>query len=164
MVELQTKGITNACHDEVKDLFPLLEVTMEPLELAKRLGPTLEFISSVEELQCYAEPIKRVAIFRLLEKLSVVYDVMKISEVEKVASFTTLAEVRTQTSSESLSNTIVHTFSFICIYLRAILCMVWVGRENSSRGTQDAELGDPIRSSKQLYSLRICAVLHKDDE
>eukprot|EP00190_Bangiopsis_sp_CCMP1999_P004750 CAMPEP_0198730810 /NCGR_PEP_ID=MMETSP1475-20131203/26383_1 /TAXON_ID= ORGANISM="Unidentified sp., Strain CCMP1999" /NCGR_SAMPLE_ID=MMETSP1475 /ASSEMBLY_ACC=CAM_ASM_001111 /LENGTH=975 /DNA_ID=CAMNT_0044493675 /DNA_START=31 /DNA_END=2959 /DNA_ORIENTATION=- len=91
--DIEQKGITEVCHPEVKDLFACLEFDMEPLRLAERLGPVLEFVENVDEIKEYAEPIKRVAVYRLLEQLGKVYNVMKLSEVGKVASFTTIAEV-----------------------------------------------------------------------
>lgn len=73
---------------------------MEPLKLSDRMKPALEFIENNPGLAEYAEPLKRVAVYRLLEQLGKVYSLMQLPEVGKLASFTTLSEVGSPVHSQ----------------------------------------------------------------
>jgi translation initiation factor 3 subunit A len=91
--ELVAKGVANACHDELKDLLDLLEGDMAPLQFSDRTKKILAFVESNPVLAEYAMPLRRVAIYRLLEQLGRVYDVMRLSDMKRVASFATYEEV-----------------------------------------------------------------------
>jgi len=93
IAELLTKGVHKAVHPELMDVYAALEVDVSPLRLAERLQPALDFLESHAELSLYAAPLRRVGIFRLLQQLCRVYDVMHIDELRRVASFAPFAEV-----------------------------------------------------------------------
>lgn len=93
IAELLTKGVHKAVHPELLDVYAALEVDVSPLRLAERLQPALDFLESHSELSLYAAPLRRVGIFRLLQQLCRVYDVMHIDELRRVASFAPFAEV-----------------------------------------------------------------------
>jgi translation initiation factor 3 subunit A len=91
--ELVAKGVANACHDELKDLYDLFEGDMAPLQFSDRTKKILSFVQSNPVLAEYATPLRRVAIYRLLEQLGRVYDVMRLSDMKRVASFASYEEV-----------------------------------------------------------------------
>lgn len=91
--ELLSKGVGRACHPELGDLHDLLEGEMAPLQFSDRFKKILEFVNSHEVLKEYATPLRRVGIFRLLEQLGRVYDVMRLDDMKKVASFAEYTEV-----------------------------------------------------------------------
>lgn len=91
--ELVSKGVADSCHDELKDLFDLLEGDMAPLKFSDRVTRILTFVESNDQLAPYVTPLRRVAIYRLLEQLGRVYDVMRLDDMKKVASFASYDEV-----------------------------------------------------------------------
>lgn len=91
--ELLSKGVGKACHKELEELHGLLEGEMAPLQFSDRFKKILDFVNAHETLQEYATPLRRVAIFRLLEQLGRVYDVMRLEDMKKVASFAEYTEV-----------------------------------------------------------------------
>lgn len=91
--ELRLKGVLNASHSELHDLYDLLEGEMAPLKFSERFSKVLKFVETQDVLKDYITPLRRVGIFRLLEQLGKVYDVMRLSDMKKVASFTDYAEV-----------------------------------------------------------------------
>lgn len=91
--ELLAKGVGSACHEELGDLHDLLEGEMAPLRFADRFKKILSFVNTHEVLKEYVTPLRRVAIFRLLEQLGRVYDVMRLDDMKRVASFAEYAEV-----------------------------------------------------------------------
>jgi translation initiation factor 3 subunit A len=93
IAELVGKGVSDACHVELKDMYDLLEGEMAPLQFAERTKVILEFVEGNPALADYAVPLRRVAIYRLLEQLGRVYDVMRLVDLKRVASFATYDEV-----------------------------------------------------------------------
>lgn len=91
--ELLSRGVGKACHPELENLHDLLEGDMAPLQFSERFKKILDFVNSHDTLKEYATPLRRVAIFRLLEQLGRVYDVMRLDDMKKVASFADYAEV-----------------------------------------------------------------------
>lgn len=93
IAELLSKGVGRACHPELHDLHDILEGEMAPLKFSDRFKKVLTFVESQEVLKEYVVPLRRVGIFRLLEQLGRVYDVMRLDDMKRVASFTDYAEV-----------------------------------------------------------------------
>lgn len=93
ITELLSKGVLKACHAELGDLYDLLEGKMSPLRFADRFKKIIAFVEGHEVLDVYGAPLRRVAIFRILEQLGRVYHVMRLEDVTKVVSFATYAEV-----------------------------------------------------------------------
>eukprot|EP00178_Gracilaria_changii_P026361 TRINITY_DN810_c0_g1_i2.p1 TRINITY_DN810_c0_g1~~TRINITY_DN810_c0_g1_i2.p1 ORF type:complete len:985 (-),score=228.33 TRINITY_DN810_c0_g1_i2:1811-4765(-) len=93
LTELLAKGIGEACHPELRDLYSLLEGEMAPLQFSNRFKKILDFVNSKDILKEYAPPLRRAAIFRLLEQLGRVYDVMRLDHMKKVADFADYSEV-----------------------------------------------------------------------
>lgn len=91
--ELISKGVLTDCHPELHGLYDLLEGEMAPLQFSDRVKKIISFVESHEVLKVYTLPVRRVAIFRLLEQLGRVYDVMRMDNVKKVASFALYSEV-----------------------------------------------------------------------
>jgi translation initiation factor 3 subunit A len=91
--ELVNKGVANACHEELKDMYELLEGEMAPLRFSDRTKKILAFVETNPALAPYVGPLRRVAIYRLLEQLGRVYDVMHLEDMKRVASFATYDEV-----------------------------------------------------------------------
>jgi translation initiation factor 3 subunit A len=93
IAELVSKGVAHACHEELKDLFDLLEGDMAPLTFSDRTKKILAFVQTNPALAPYVLPLRRVAIYRLLEQLGRVYDVMRLEDMKRVASFATYEEI-----------------------------------------------------------------------
>lgn len=93
IVELLSKGVRDAAHPELYDVYDLLEGEMAPLQFADRFNKILAFVETHETLKEYIVPLRRVGIFRLLEQLGRVYDVMRLEDMKRVASFTNYTEV-----------------------------------------------------------------------
>lgn len=91
--ELRSKGVAKKCHPALDDLYDLFEGEMAPLQFSERFKKILEFVSSHPVLKEYATPLRRVGIFRLLEQLGRVYDVMRLDDMKRVASFADYTEV-----------------------------------------------------------------------
>lgn len=91
--ELLSKGVLKDCHPELHGLYDLLEGEMAPLQFSERVKEIISFVEGHEILKEYTLPLRRVAIFRLLEQLGRVYDVMRMENVKKVASFALYSEV-----------------------------------------------------------------------
>lgn len=93
LAELLAKGVGEACHPELRGLFNLFEGEMAPLQFSDHFKKVLDFVNSHEVLKEYASPLRRVAIFRLLEQLGRVYAVMRLDHMKKVAAFAEYSEV-----------------------------------------------------------------------
>ncbi len=93
ITELLSKGVLKACHPELGDIYNLIEGEMAPLQFSARFKKIIAFVESHEVLKVYTVPLRRVAIFRLLEQLGRVYDVMRLEDMKRVASFADYAEV-----------------------------------------------------------------------
>lgn len=93
IAELLTKGVGEKCHPELGDLHDLFEGEMAPLQFSSRFDKILKFVNSNDTLKEYATPLRRVGIFRLLEQLGRVYDVMRLEDMKRVAAFTDYKEV-----------------------------------------------------------------------
>lgn len=91
--ELLTRGVGRVCHPQLADLHDLLEGEMAPLQFSDRFTKILKFVESQDILKEYATPLRRVGIFRLLEQLGRVYDVMRLEDMKKVAAFAEYTEV-----------------------------------------------------------------------
>eukprot|EP00172_Hildenbrandia_rubra_P000013 Plantae.Rhodophyta-Hildenbrandia_rubra.ctg10070.p1 GENE.Plantae.Rhodophyta-Hildenbrandia_rubra.ctg10070~~Plantae.Rhodophyta-Hildenbrandia_rubra.ctg10070.p1 ORF type:complete len:919 (+),score=200.79 Plantae.Rhodophyta-Hildenbrandia_rubra.ctg10070:782-3538(+) len=91
--ELGNKRVIKSCHEELQPAFSILEESENARSFAKRISGVLSFIESQDELKEYAEPLRRVAIYRLLELCSRVYDVMRLNDLKEVASFAPWSEV-----------------------------------------------------------------------
>lgn len=91
--ELIERGVADSCHEELKDVLDLLEGKMAPLRFSDRTKKVLAFVEKHEVLKPYTVPLRRVAIYRLLEQLGKVYDVMRLEDMKRVASFATYEEV-----------------------------------------------------------------------
>ena len=91
--ELEGKRVMKSCHPELQSAYEILENSGNARQFAKDISKVLEFIEGHESLKEYAEPFRRVAIYRLLELCSRVYDVMRMKDLKQVASFAPWSEV-----------------------------------------------------------------------
>ncbi|KAL9654680.1 hypothetical protein ABK040_006742 [Willaertia magna] len=91
--ELESKQVTKLVYPELKDLYNILTVEFNPLKVCERMKPVFKFIESREELKNYLEPLKYTTVVNLLEKLSKVYQTVKIETVSKLADFVTLPQI-----------------------------------------------------------------------
>lgn len=112
IAELLTKGVGKACHPELGALHDLLEGEMAPLQFADKFKKILEFVNKNKVLKEYATPLRRVAIFRLLEQLGRVYDVMRLDDMKKVASFAEYTEVEETTLTALKTRSLAVRFDY----------------------------------------------------
>jgi len=70
-----------------------MEKKFNPLQFCAAVKPKLEFIASHPALKQYAKPLERLMLVRLLQQLSRVFDIIKISEFSKLVYFAKFYEV-----------------------------------------------------------------------
>ncbi|KAK9813797.1 hypothetical protein WJX73_010183 [Symbiochloris irregularis] len=105
ITDLTAKGLPSAVPEEVRHILTLLEHDFNPLELCKRLQPTLDKLSSmgaslssaspvgaVDPSQ-FCKPLQQVAVVRLMQQLSQVYSLMTIPALQALVPFMSFAEV-----------------------------------------------------------------------
>ncbi|XP_051131367.1 eukaryotic translation initiation factor 3 subunit A [Andrographis paniculata] len=98
LLDLVAKGVMNCVHQEVKDLFHVLENEFHPLDLALKVQPLLTKISKIGgkiattavpdvQLSKYVPSLEKLAALRLLQQVSQVYQSMKIDNLSQVIPF-----------------------------------------------------------------------------
>eukprot|EP00463_Aulacantha_scolymantha_P005540 TRINITY_DN6904_c0_g1_i1.p1 TRINITY_DN6904_c0_g1~~TRINITY_DN6904_c0_g1_i1.p1 ORF type:complete len:155 (-),score=11.46 TRINITY_DN6904_c0_g1_i1:197-661(-) len=92
MQSLLKVGILQKVFPEVRELYQLLEKTFGPLTMKNELTRLLDRLNQLGQNQNtkydvskYIEPIKTLAILRLLEQLSRVYKTMRIEKFQSLA-------------------------------------------------------------------------------
>ena len=63
------QGVLQCISPELQQLYNLLEVEYNPLQLCSRVQPLLETIGSIEGCQQYAESLKEVTLVRLVKQV-----------------------------------------------------------------------------------------------
>mmetsp|Transcript_114761 Transcript_114761/g.180710 ORF Transcript_114761/g.180710 Transcript_114761/m.180710 type:complete len:1113 (+) Transcript_114761:62-3400(+) len=84
--QLGEKALISFAIEPVKKLFELIESDFTPLSLCQDAKPYLEEIATVESLQDYVTPVKKIIFLRLMKQLSEVYANMTIENFERAAS------------------------------------------------------------------------------
>jgi translation initiation factor 3 subunit A len=79
LADIVNKGVLADVLPELSGLFDDLETKFQPLTLAKNIVKAVARIKTVPQLEVYAVPLQRVAVFKVVQQLSKVYDVVKIS-------------------------------------------------------------------------------------
>ncbi|GFP84864.1 eukaryotic translation initiation factor 3 subunit a [Phtheirospermum japonicum] len=99
LLDLVAKGVMNCVTQEVKDIYHILENGSLPLDLALKVQPLLTKISklggklasasSVPEVQLsqYVPSLEKLAALRLLQRVSLVYQSMKIDNLSRIIPF-----------------------------------------------------------------------------
>eukprot|EP00037_Helgoeca_nana_P001577 m.27848 g.27848 ORF g.27848 m.27848 type:complete len:1081 (+) comp11962_c0_seq1:89-3331(+) len=77
----------------LKELFNVMEQEFQPLQLASKVQPILEFIAGKEHLEQYAESLKELVLLRLIKQLSQVYTTIKVSRLNKLVPFLTPVQI-----------------------------------------------------------------------
>jgi len=101
MESVIAKGVLDICDPELRELHSALEGEMNPLTLAEKLQPSLGLLEKNADLKEYRIPLIRIAVFRLLDQLGKVYSVMRLKDLQGLASFATPAEIE-QVALEAL--------------------------------------------------------------
>jgi translation initiation factor 3 subunit A len=78
---------------ELKELFSLMEQEFQPLQLAVKVAPILEYITKAEGLEHYANALKELVLLRLIKQLSQVYTTIKVARLNKLVPFLTPVEI-----------------------------------------------------------------------
>eukprot|EP00741_Cyanophora_paradoxa_P015296 tig00000194_g14765.t1 len=93
LAELISKNILGSVPPQFRELYNILEVEFHPLDLAQRMKPTFTFLSEHATFKTYLQPLEKIMLMRVLTQLSQVYETMKISEFQKIASFVSFQDV-----------------------------------------------------------------------
>ena len=91
--ELGRHGVLQCISPELQQLYNLLEVDYNPLQLCSRVQPLLETIDSIEGCQQYVESLKEVTLVRLVKQISQVYQSIQLDRLAKLALFATPTEL-----------------------------------------------------------------------
>eukprot|EP00124_Ichthyophonus_hoferi_P005504 Ihof_evm1s816 gene=Ihof_evmTU1s816 len=91
--DLRTKNVLQHVPSEVSQLFTWLEEEFHPLQLCKKVAPVLEWMTQREDLAAYVTPLKTVALIRLLQQVSKVYQIMKIDALCQLVTFASRFEI-----------------------------------------------------------------------
>jgi len=82
--EMVNKGILTDVLPELSQLYHLLETKFSPLTLIQDLIPLLNVMKTNNQLNMYYIPLQRVAVLRLIQKISKIYTVVKIDFLKKL--------------------------------------------------------------------------------
>ena len=86
--EIYQNGIpSNVLPGPLRDLYNLVEVKFQPLELCKSLEKSFEFIQNNDQLVKYLPLVKKAAFTRQLQALSKVYQTMKLTQIHSLSPF-----------------------------------------------------------------------------
>lgn len=95
VAEVQSRSVLDNCAEELRSLHTILETDVNALRLADRLEPILAFVEKESAYQEYVKPLKKVAAFRLLQQLSVLYDSVDLDSLKKLGRFCSYSEIET---------------------------------------------------------------------
>jgi translation initiation factor 3 subunit A len=84
LAEIVAKGVVGDVLPELSGLFDDMETRFQPLTLTKNIVKAITHIKSIPQLAVYAVPLQRVAVFKVVQQLSKVYDVVKLSFLRKI--------------------------------------------------------------------------------
>ena len=70
-----------------------MEQEFQPLQLAVKVAPILEYITKAEGLEHYANALKELVLLRLIKQLSQVYTTIKVARLNKLVPFLTPVEI-----------------------------------------------------------------------
>lgn len=89
--DLKRMNILNYAYVELQQLYHWLEQDFDPLLLCKRVEGVIAFIEKTDagstDLKAYIQPLKEVAIVRLLKEISQIYSTIQISRVLELCPF-----------------------------------------------------------------------------
>lgn len=86
--DLMKLNVMEYAMPEIKSLYQWLEVDFHPLKLCKNVAGITEFLSGNEELKTYVNPLQDIAVAKLLNQISQVYQTITIPKLLSLASFT----------------------------------------------------------------------------
>jgi len=95
VAEVQSRSVLDNCAEELRNLHTILETDVNALSLADRLEPVLSFMEKESAYKEYIKPLKKVAVFRLLQQLCVLYDSMDLERLKKLGRFCSYREIET---------------------------------------------------------------------
>ncbi|CAF0741705.1 unnamed protein product [Brachionus calyciflorus] len=87
--DLQKYNVINHVFPEIRDLYKSLEVEFNPLKLSERVNKCLDYVESRTDLanesyNQYIQPIREIAVIRLLKQISQVYTSIEIERFLKL--------------------------------------------------------------------------------
>ena len=85
--QLHLKKVIDACDEEVRQLFQLLENRFLPLRLSEETQPLIEKLKKDEEYSVYLENIEYLLVGRVLGQLSKCYSSIKFEAFQKLLDF-----------------------------------------------------------------------------
>lgn len=86
IADLASKNIVSVARPELRTVYSIMEQDFLPLDMMPTLKPVTDYLGTAETLQIYIDPLRKVAVSRMLMQLSQVYKVMQISELKKLTA------------------------------------------------------------------------------
>jgi len=93
MQSLLSMNIIQYVPPNLKELFNVMEQEFQPLHLAGRVQPILDYIGEKENLGQYSGALKELVLLRLIKQLSQVYTTIKVARLNKLVPFLTPVEI-----------------------------------------------------------------------
>lgn len=91
--EIVKKQVMSFVYPELKNIYTILEVDFHPLQLCAKITPALNYLKEHSQLKQYVKPLQQIVLSKLLLQLSKVYEVVKLSELAKLAPFVSLPQI-----------------------------------------------------------------------
>eukprot|EP00761_Pharyngomonas_kirbyi_P012239 gb/GECH01012266.1/.p1 GENE.gb/GECH01012266.1/~~gb/GECH01012266.1/.p1 ORF type:complete len:909 (+),score=248.26 gb/GECH01012266.1/:1-2727(+) len=91
--EIESKKVFKAVYPELSELFDIMEREINPSRVTKRIKPIFEFIEKSETLSPYLPQLRQAVLFRVLQLMSQVYEVAKLSDLYSMFPYFTPVEI-----------------------------------------------------------------------
>ena len=85
--DLKRMNILAHAYPELQQLYQWLEQDFDPLLLCKRVEGVISFIEKSDDLKPYIQPLKEVAIVRLLKEISQIYSTIQLKRILQLCPF-----------------------------------------------------------------------------
>eukprot|EP00871_Galdieria_phlegrea_P001936 jgi/Galph1/2743/GphlegSOOS_G1384.1 len=93
VAEVQSRSVLDNCQQNFRNLYSILESDIDPLHLGDQLEPIVAVMEEESSYREYVTPLKRVAVFRLLQQLYQLYDSLDLDRLSKLARFCSISEI-----------------------------------------------------------------------
>ncbi|KAL0478807.1 translation initiation factor 3 subunit A [Acrasis kona] len=143
--QVVNKQVTSQAHAELKDLYQILEVDLDPLHLHERVANILTFTENHPKLKIYNHALKQATLSKLLTQLSSIYQSIRLSKVVKLASFISLPEIERAIVQAVQQRRVLMTID------HQNDCITFGNNKNASLLDVDTVRGQLTLLSKRLY-------------
>lgn len=91
--EVKARKVTHSVYPELSQLYDIMETEVNPMSVPKRMKPVFEFLEKHDSLSVYVPQLRKVVLFRVLQLMSRVYEVVKLSDLYKMFPHFTPVEI-----------------------------------------------------------------------